>query len=564
MTDKRGKERIIIHIDYDCFYASVWENLRPELRTVPLGIQQKSILATCNYIARERGVKKLQLIKDAKAACPDLVIVNGEDLTPFRDASRSIFNFIAGTLVGTNQMERLGFDEIFIDVTALVDHNLALLLNSAPGDTFSFHLTLSPPHTTFPINLHNLPPYTHPSDSIPPSFSSLSLDTSGQAQPPETIRLLQRLYLATHLATHLRTLVKSTHNHTASAGISTSKTLAKLAGTINKPDAQTVLHPTTTQAFLDKFEIGKIPGIGRKAATIIRQLVNPLIEPEEQLHEEWFEDVKQKVTVLEVRTKLTQVDLARSPLGGTEAAKVWAWIHGLDDQGVGAKKTVPSQITVEDTFRSLTRAEAVMEVLDRLHSKMLSRMSSELVEDPEAAGGVGKKRWIAVPKTYRLSIRTRKHGFGNRVSRSMPLPSWVLSGVINGDNEGTVGRLSREMGWNLMKRALKEEGEERGWDLQLVNVGVAGIEGAEGGRRTIGEFFGGKGKQTVREEVAEVEEMDGEWELWEEECYVDGEEDEDVWGVCSVCGGRMLRFTLEAHARFHALEHSEGMDMDMA
>src|SRR5690606_17522146 len=98
-----------------------------------------------------QGVKKLQLIKDAKAVCPNLVIVNGEDLTPFRNASKTIFDFVAGILVGTNQMERLGFDEvssprlppaqrlwldgiiiilteqIFIDVTALIDHNLSRL-----------------------------------------------------------------------------------------------------------------------------------------------------------------------------------------------------------------------------------------------------------------------------------------------------------------------------------------------------------------------------------------------------------------------------------------------------
>lgn len=30
--------------DYDCFYASCIENERPELKTVPLGIQQKNIV----------------------------------------------------------------------------------------------------------------------------------------------------------------------------------------------------------------------------------------------------------------------------------------------------------------------------------------------------------------------------------------------------------------------------------------------------------------------------------------------------------------------------------------
>jgi hypothetical protein len=46
-------------------------------------------LATCNYVARAQGVKKLQLITAAKKQCKNLVIVNGEDLTRLAAASRS-------------------------------------------------------------------------------------------------------------------------------------------------------------------------------------------------------------------------------------------------------------------------------------------------------------------------------------------------------------------------------------------------------------------------------------------------------------------------------------------
>lgn len=49
---KRTNDRIILHFDYDCFYASVFENENPALKALPLGIKQKSILATCNYVAR--------------------------------------------------------------------------------------------------------------------------------------------------------------------------------------------------------------------------------------------------------------------------------------------------------------------------------------------------------------------------------------------------------------------------------------------------------------------------------------------------------------------------------
>ena len=83
------------------------------MKSKPLGIKQKNILATCNYNARARGVRKLQLITEAKKACPDLVIIEGEDLTPFRDTSKLLFNFLR-SYSWNNKAERLGFDEVFL------------------------------------------------------------------------------------------------------------------------------------------------------------------------------------------------------------------------------------------------------------------------------------------------------------------------------------------------------------------------------------------------------------------------------------------------------------------
>ncbi|OMP85448.1 hypothetical protein BK809_0004118, partial [Diplodia seriata] len=67
----------------------------------------------CNYEARRRGLHKLQLVKEAKRLCPDLVpspvlqrgpsisltrvsqvIVLGEDLTRFRNASKDLHRFL--------------------------------------------------------------------------------------------------------------------------------------------------------------------------------------------------------------------------------------------------------------------------------------------------------------------------------------------------------------------------------------------------------------------------------------------------------------------------------------
>ena len=124
--------------DYDCFYASVFEVEQPALKSQPLAVQQKQIVVTCNYEARRRGLHKLQLIKDAKRICPEVVIVLGEDLTKFRDASKDIYQFIRGFIWG-GRIERLGFDELSLDVTEMIDYNVELLNQNDMTSSF-FHL----------------------------------------------------------------------------------------------------------------------------------------------------------------------------------------------------------------------------------------------------------------------------------------------------------------------------------------------------------------------------------------------------------------------------------------
>jgi DNA polymerase iota len=74
-------------------------------------VQQKQIIVTCNYEARRQGLHKLQLIRDAKKQCPDVVIVLGEDLTRFRDASKELYGFLRN-FSWSGKVERLGFDEV--------------------------------------------------------------------------------------------------------------------------------------------------------------------------------------------------------------------------------------------------------------------------------------------------------------------------------------------------------------------------------------------------------------------------------------------------------------------
>ena len=58
------------------------------------GITQKYLVVTTSYEARRRGITKLMGIAEARQKCPDLILVSGEDLGPYRAASRAILDVL--------------------------------------------------------------------------------------------------------------------------------------------------------------------------------------------------------------------------------------------------------------------------------------------------------------------------------------------------------------------------------------------------------------------------------------------------------------------------------------
>lgn len=71
-----GGERVIAHVDFDCFFASVALLERPWLRGKPVAVcwgkGQATEVSSCNYPAREFGVKSGMPLGKAKELCPSL------------------------------------------------------------------------------------------------------------------------------------------------------------------------------------------------------------------------------------------------------------------------------------------------------------------------------------------------------------------------------------------------------------------------------------------------------------------------------------------------------------
>ena len=110
--------RAIIHLDMDCFYAAIEVRDRPELRGKPVGVggarDRRGVLTTCNYEAREFGVRSAMPTYMALQRCPKLIVL------PTRfDVYRRESAVIRGILHRfTPLVEPLSLDEAYLDVTA--------------------------------------------------------------------------------------------------------------------------------------------------------------------------------------------------------------------------------------------------------------------------------------------------------------------------------------------------------------------------------------------------------------------------------------------------------------
>ncbi len=109
--------RKIIHIDMDCFYAAIEIRDNPALANKPVAVggpaEERSVLCTCNYIARKFGVRSAMATAYAKRLCPDLIVLP-VNMNKYREASDFIHEVFSEY---TALVEPLSLDEAYLDVS---------------------------------------------------------------------------------------------------------------------------------------------------------------------------------------------------------------------------------------------------------------------------------------------------------------------------------------------------------------------------------------------------------------------------------------------------------------
>lgn len=509
------------------------------------------------------------LISEAQKLCPDLVLMNGEDLTQFRDVSKKLWAFLRSHS-WNKRVERLGLDEVFLDVSDIISYNLEMLNPNALPQSF-FQLSQEDPEKGFGFDATSIFGCTYPRNYA--CQDEITTD-------PLCIRLI----LASHLAGFLRHKLEEDFGYTSTCGVSINKVLAKLAGTKNKPKNQTALmslHDEVVQEFMNAHRMREVPGLGFKITHLIENHV--LSRTVEAIsHDE------EHATKITVREALEHADMSPELLEkilsrpGTErdiAAKVWSLLHGVDESEVKEASDVPSQISIEDTYMSkpLNTPSELMRELRSLTTSLVRRMRVDLLEEDLDSEEPHARRWLAYPKTLRLSTRaksrpaTENQNPFSRNSRSQPLPNFVFS--LKDTPEVVVERLVSEA---ILPQFRRLHNERHGWNLALINICVTnmvltGSEDGMGGGRDISFMFktqDARFKEFTVYDTApainppgvdddainpDVEHTSAPPDDLEDVAEWEEDDDEDA-ERCPECGYAVPLFALAAHQRFHAIE----------
>ena len=113
--------RHIIHADLDAFYAAVEQLDNPELAGKPVLVggrpENRGVVATASYEAREFGVHSAMPMRTAVQRCPQGIIVPPR-FSRYREMSDRVMAIFRDL---TGLVEPLSLDEAYLDISAVVD-----------------------------------------------------------------------------------------------------------------------------------------------------------------------------------------------------------------------------------------------------------------------------------------------------------------------------------------------------------------------------------------------------------------------------------------------------------
>ncbi|MFC7096248.1 DNA polymerase Y family protein [Halobaculum marinum] len=239
-TDDRG-ERVILHVDMDCFYASCERLKEPSLAdeavVVGMGYEPGDTIgavATASYEARAFGVESAQPISQALERLPRMADADADDPDApdpdeaghYRPVDMAFYKEVAAEVKAVlhdvaDTVREVSIDEAYLDVT---DRTSWETVDTGDGG----------------------------SEAEPPT---------GDART-----------LAEGFARHVRERIEREAGVPASVGVAPNMATAKVASDHDKPEGLTVVPPGTVADFLAPLPVSDIHGVGPVTASDLADL----------------------------------------------------------------------------------------------------------------------------------------------------------------------------------------------------------------------------------------------------------------------------------------------------
>lgn len=116
----KKENRIILHIDLDCFFAAVEARDNPKYKGKPLivgadpkGGNGRGVVSTCSYEARKFGIHSAMPISQAYELCPDGIFIHPH-FKKYSETSDKVFTILQGY---SPIFQAASIDEAYIELT---------------------------------------------------------------------------------------------------------------------------------------------------------------------------------------------------------------------------------------------------------------------------------------------------------------------------------------------------------------------------------------------------------------------------------------------------------------
>ncbi len=208
--------RAILHIDFNSYFASVEQQANPRLRGKPIGVTggdriKRTVIGAASIEAKRFGVKTGMAIWQAKKLCPQIILVKG-DSDKYLETTKKFLSIVKSF---SPIVEVFSIDEVFLQL-----------------------------------------PFVIPRERSDRRNPDSNLDCHAPSELAMTLKIAQEI--KSRVRSELGEYIK------CSIGISYNKLMAKLAGSLQKPDGLVVIADQEEAIkVLDKIELDEICGIGR-------------------------------------------------------------------------------------------------------------------------------------------------------------------------------------------------------------------------------------------------------------------------------------------------------------